>query len=309
MSRKKFESLLMKNILAVAVPAIVVFVVLAFMFLRYPLFEQIKKQSLGDAVDINETMEMLYNNQTTNVSCKLDDVRYTGLDYYVDGKLKGAYYYKITDTSLVLILVKTDKPSPVVSRTLKGRIIKDAISSNYIVNQISEQLEIPSDILKDYGCEYIISEPEYPHAFIAMVYIIFLTPIVICFFILGYTIFVWLNPENYSQCKQLANYGEPKAVIEELDNQLKNSLVYKSTNIYITSEYMVVSYFTRTDVIRLDMIKYLSKNIVEIKGLGSSFREVFRLTMSKPDTFFYEVDFEDEELVDIVIKYIDNVTK
>ena len=67
---------------------------------------------------------------------------------------------------------------------------------------------------------------------------------------------------------------------------------------------MIVSYLTKTDVIKLDLVKYMSKNIVEPdRGLYRG-KEIYRLTFSNPEKLFYEVDFSNEELVDTVIEHI-----
>ncbi|MCM1272995.1 MAG: hypothetical protein NC225_02980 [Clostridium sp.] len=299
----------MKNTLAVAIPALAVFVVLVFMFLRYPILERISSQNIDHAINLNETLSTLYKNHTGNVTYQVTDLKYTGLDYYVDGKLKGAYYYYMTDGNLVFFLMRTDKPEASVSKRVKGTIVRDNVSADYIVNQLSMEAGLSDDLLKNYTCEYIISEMDYPYLFIFMVYLLFLTPIIICAIILGYTMCVWTNPSMHPQSRQLLAYGTPKDVIAELDNQLKNSLIYKSGNIYITMEYMVVSYLTKTDVVRLDAIRYLSKDIIEKKmGFGKK-REVFRLTMENPDKMYYEVDFGSEEITDIVMEYIRDVNK
>ncbi|MDE6025273.1 MAG: hypothetical protein K2G45_07465 [Lachnospiraceae bacterium] len=309
MTGKRFEKLIMKNTFAVAIPALAVFIVLVFMFLKYPILERISNQNIDNAVNLNETLSTLYKNHTSNVTYNVKELKYTGLDYYVDGKMKGAYYYYMTDSNLVFFLMRTDKPESSITKKVKGTIVRDNVSTDYIVNQLSMEAGFSDELLKNYQCEYIISELDYPYLFIFMVYLLFLTPIIVCAIILGYTMCVWTNPSMHPQSRQLSIYGVPKAVIGELDNQLKNSLIYKSGNIYITREYMVVSYLTKTDVVRLDAIKYLSKDVVEkTNGIGRK-REVFRLTMASPDKMYYEVDFANENIVNTVIKYIKDVNQ
>ena len=72
---------------------------------------------------------------------------------------------------------------------------------------------------------------------------------------------------------------------------------------------MIVSYLTKTDVIRLDNIKYMSKNLVEDEGGMHRKGKVYRLTMSNPDKMFYEVDFTSESLIDDVVRYIRGINE
>lgn len=309
MRKKRFEMLLLKNTLAIAIPAVAVFLVLIFMFLKYPVFEKVKCNTIDEAADISATLDTLYMEGTTNVEYKANGIKYTGIDYIVDGKHKGSYYYSIEDKNVQIFLIKTDNPVHELNETIKGAIIKDEISTNYIVSQMMEKTDIEPGLLKNYISNYVISEVDYPHVFIAMVYILFLVPILICAAILGYTVIVWINPAIHAESRQLEVYGDPREVIYELDNQLKNSLIYKTGHIYITGEYMLVSYLTRTDVIRLDLIKYLSKNEVDVKRGIAGTSIVYRLTMSNPDKMFYEVDFNDEEIIDTIIEYIKDVNQ
>lgn len=309
MKKKRFEMLLLKNTLAIAIPAVAVFLVLIFMFLKYPVFEKVKCNNIDEAADINATLDTLYREGTTNVEYNANGIKYTGIDYIVDGKHKGSYYYSIEDKNVQIFLIKTDSPVHELNETIKGAIIKDEISTNYIVSQMMDKTDIEPGLLKNYISNYVISEVDYPHVFIAMVYILFMVPILICAAILGYTVLVWINPAIHAESRQLEVYGDPREVIYELDNQLKNSLIYKTGHIYITGEYMLVSYLTRTDVIRLDLIKYLSKNEVDVKRGIAGTSIVYRLTMSNPDKMFYEVDFNDEEIIDTIIEYIKDVNQ
>lgn len=310
MGKKKFEKLLLKNTLAIALPAMVVFLVLIILFARHPLFKQIKCVTILEEEDYNISIGKLYLNNTTNVELTVKDLYYTGFDYYVDGEIEGAYYYSTATEKLSIYLIKTSEPESYIEETvIKGKIIKDDISAEHIINRFAEDNGLDVELLDGYCFDYIISEPDYPHAYITMLYVFFLMPIVVCALILIYTIVIWYNPSIHSQCKQLANYGEIGAIIDELNVQLKNHLLFKKNKIYITKDYLIVNYFIRTDVVKLDYIKYLSKNLVEKKEFPRGTREVFRLTMSDPDSIFYEVDFVSEEFIDDVVSYIRGVNK
>ena len=67
----------------------------------------------------------------------------------------------------------------------------------------------------------------------------------------------------------------------------------------------MVGYFVKTDVVKLDKVRYISKNLSEKRSRHG--KEVYCLTLSNPDTLFYEVYFSSERLVDDVIDYIENL--
>ena len=105
----------------------------------------------------------------------------------------------------------------------------------------------------------------------------------------------------YPQAKKLRAYGRRSAVIEQLNTELRDKLYFHYHGIYVTDNFLVATYWFHTDVIRLDDVRYLSKNRVEERG-G---RELYRLTLSEPETdLFYEIDFREEELIDACVDAI-----
>lgn len=307
MKKKKYQKMLLKNTLAMAIPAIAVFLVLTFLGTKYPIFERMTCREINTDENVTETLETLYAAHTTNVKLDAYNLKYTGLNYFEDGKQKGAYYYMHTKDKLILFLIKTDTPSASYSsKKLKGAIIKDNVSSAYIMGQFADQAGIDKNLLSEYCSNYIISEVGYPYHFIIMIYILFVAPIVISVIILIYTLYIWINPQSHPQSKKLAIYGEPEEIIYEINSQLANHLIYRKRNIYITKKYMLINYFSKTDVIKLDTVKYISKNVIERPKAFGRVLEVFRLTLSNPDTqLFYELDFTSGKNIDTIINYID----
>lgn len=310
MGKKKFEKLLLKNTLAIALPAVVVFLILIFMFMHYPLFEQMKCHDINESQDREARISQLYDEATTNISVTAKKLYYTGFDYYVDNQIKGAYYYTMDGSKIMLYLIKTEAPEEFIEKIeLKGKVVKDSVSREHIIYQLATENDLDIEMVEKYFGEYIISQPDYPYSLIGLIYVFFATPIIICVLIIAYALLVWVNPIIHSQSKQLTAYGEPMAIIDELNIQLKSHLVYYKKNIYITADYMIVNYLTRTDVIKLDYIKYLSKNLIQKNTLLEKNKEIYRLTMSNPEKMFYEVDFVNEELIDDVVNYIRGVNQ
>ena len=303
MGRKPFQRLLIKNTLAIAIPAIAVFVILTFMFARYPLLDQIHCHSISTMTDADITLGLMYAEKTTNVEYEAKNLRYTGFDYYVDGRLTGAYYYTRVADKYLMLLVKTDAPPEKIDEKLiKGRIKRDSLMAEHIITGFALERGMDPKLVEGMAGEYLISEPEYPYAYVIMIYAFFALPVVIAIGIFIYTLVVFVHPALNSQARQLREYGEPSEVIHELNSEMRHRLVFKKNNIYVTEEYLIVSYLSKTDVIKLDCVQYVSKNeLEERKAFG---RKIFRLTLSTPGQLFYEVDFTNETLIDDVIAYM-----
>ena len=306
MKRKRFEGLLFRNTVAVALPAMAVFLVLVFMFIRYPILDKVHSYRVKGVLKLPDEFSLLYADGTVNVIADVKDLTYSGLDYYENGELKASYYYTYYDETIQFFLIKTETPRKHIdSISIKGKIVKDGMRTESILTQLALEGKLPPELFTGMASEYILSEPDYPHVYIWTIYIVFAAPIVINLMIILYLLFSWANPSIHSQARQLATYGEIDAVIEDIDRELEEELVFKKNNIFVTKNYLVVSYFAKTDVVKLDMVKYISKNLAEKKSRGR--REVYCLTLSDPDTLFYEVYFSSERLVDDVIDYIESV--
>ena len=304
MKHKRFQLFILRNTASITIPAICVFLLLIFMIARYPVFDQIRCNKIEDVQNLSVRLDNLYKNGTRNIEYTASDLYYTGFDYHVNYKRKGSYYYTIQDNQLLIYLIKTKQPKIYIEKQeIKGRIIKDSVSAEYIIGQLATTNHMDAEMIRQSACVYIVSEPDYPYAFVTMIYLIFFLPIVLCILIFLYTLLVWVQPALHSQVRQLVVYGNPHSVIAEINKELAYHLLYHKNNIYITDSYMIITHLTKTEVIRLDDVKYLSKNIVEGTGFHKN-KQIYRLTMSNPDKLFYEIDFTSEKVIDEVVFYI-----
>ncbi len=302
---KKFQRLLLKNTFAVVGPAIAVFLMLSVLLLRYPVFDGLECEEIVATTDLGERLQVMYESDTKLASYEAKNLYYSGYDYYIDGKLRGAYYYSTEDGYMNFFIIATEQPESFIENyTVKGEIIKDNIYVTHIVNKLASSAGISQEMLENYYSSYIISELDYPTAYITMIYVLCLSPAIVCGLIILYTLMIMINPAMHSQSEQLASYGNVRQVIKDINYELKNKLLYRRENVYITHNYMIVSYLLKTEVIKLDMVRYMSKNLVEKKVGFKKNAEMYRLTISNPGILFYEVDFNDEEFVDEVVENI-----
>lgn len=307
MKKVSFRRLLLKNTVALALPMLVLLCVLIFIILRFPVIQNVQDVELTNTDNLSEQLDDIYKSGRTNVVYEAHDLQYTGIEYLENGKCKGAYYYNIDKSGLNFFLIKTEKPSQTIDSVLfKGKIINNEIMVEYIMKQFEENTKLYSEMMDGFVNTYIISEPDYPYKFIILVYVVILIPVIAGVLIITYTLLIWMVPGIHPQTRQLAEYGDTRAIIDELDIELKNRIVFRYGNIYITENYMVVSYVTKTDVIKLDLVKYLSKNKADDYHGGENSEPVYRITFSNPEKLFYEVNIVGDELADTVVECVLN---
>lgn len=302
MKRKRFEWIMMRNTFAVMIPVMVFLIALIIIGIRYSFFHAVRCYDITDVEPAEKQVVRLYEAGATSVRYHAKDLYYTGYDYLVEDKIKGAYYYCIVDDHMLFFLVKTEKTEPYIAeKTVKGRILKDEVVTQHILAGLAKNGGISTDILEGFYDNYVISEPDYPYVYTGIAFIIVGALSIVYVFVVAYIVYLWMHPYKHPQAKQLRAFGRRSSVIDELDEELFEKLYFKFHGIYVTENYMIASYLFHTDVIRLDDVRYLSKNRVE----GKNGRELYRLTLSEPETdLFYEIDFKDEELIDACVEAI-----
>lgn len=302
MKHKKFELIMMKNTLAMMLPIMVLLLVLIFVGVRYSLFNVVQCYEITDVEPVEDQIARLYEKDMTSVRYDAVNLYYSGYNYLVENKIRGAYYYCFEDNHMVFVLVKTSHPqNSIDQRSVKGRIIKDEVVTEHIIAGLSKNGQIPMQILDGFYDSYVISEPDYPYVYTGIAYIIVATLSIVYVFVLAYVVRLWMHPYKNPQARKLRAFGRRSAVIEQLNEELFDKLYFRYHGIYVTDSFLVVAYWFHTDVIRLDDVRYLSKNRVEEKNA----KEVYRLTLSEPETdLFYEIDFKEEELIDACVDAI-----
>lgn len=290
--------------MAIALPAILVLIVFIFMLMRYPVWERTKSISLVQSGDLYAQVDRVYRSGNTNVEVETDNLIYAGFNYYVNGEIKGAYYYQLNQDRIMFYIVETNNPEMQLDKIrIRARVIKDNVSTEYILTQLMTDAGFDRGFADDYYSEYVISECDYPKNYITMLYILLAAPIVIGVCIVIYTVIVWLNPVIHGQARQLRNYGDIHSIIEELNLQMLNHMVYKINNIYITEDYLIVSYLVRTDVIKLDQIKELEKTEIE-KHTFMKKQKLYKLAFYNKNKTEYEIKLYNEETLNDIIDYI-----
>lgn len=298
MKKRQFEKMIFKNIFINCAPALAVFFLLLWILSHYPLLKNAKCYEMSDDGNFELALMHQYESGQTNVHFTDDSVMPMGFDYLLDGKKKGSYYYSIKEDKLYIYLLKNKGEAS----DIKGTIICDELRTEYILNQFAKETAFSIEDLQDFSSAFIISEIDYPYVTNAIIYGIFIVPIILSMCIICYMILVLANPGISTLCKQLKTYGEVDEIIKELNLELYKNVKYKSGNVYVTRDYLIVNRLIRTDVVGLDHVVYMSKNIVEVGNIKP--REMYRLTLSNPDKLFYEIDFVDEETIDDVVTAI-----
>lgn len=284
--QERLPLLLLKNTIAIFIPAVIVFIVLLGITTRYPILTQM---ACHDAESIEEVQNW-QEQECSNVRISIPQMKYTGYDYYEDGKQTGAYYYSFFEEQCVFFLIKTKEPEPVLeNQVVKGKVLDDSASLDAMKHEFAKELGLEYEAFNAFVNPLLISEVDYPYLETALLLLAIIVPYIVTGLIILCSIFWILQPYRHPSVRQLSEFGDRRLVYEEICSQMKNRLVQHNFHYYVTEEYLVISNLYTTDFIRIDYIRYISRHIIQKKK-----KQVYRLTMSNPEKMFYEKDFDSE---------------
>lgn len=295
LKQERLSLLLLKNTIVMLIPAIIIFAVIFGITRRYPVIYQMTCHK----VDTIEEMQEWYNQSCYNVQLEVEQLKYTGYDYYEDGKQTGAYYYTFMEGQCIFFLMETKSPEAVLENiTVQGKLLRDSAGLDAMKNEFSKELGLNYDSFISFVYPLMLSEVDYPYLEIFLLWLLIIIPYIAATSIIVLSIIWTIQPYRHPSAKQLSDFGDRKLVYEEIRSQFKNRLLQHNYNYYMTEEYLIISNWIRTDFIRIDYIRYISRHVI-MKMNGR--KQVYRLTMSNPEKMFYENDFDSEACADEIM--------
>lgn len=297
LKKERLNLLLLKNTIAILLPSVLVFGIIFTVLRQYPVIYQMTCHS----VDTIEEMYEWYQKGCYNVKLQIPQMKYTGYDYYEDGKRTGAYYYTFVENECMFFLMRTKTPEPELEEmVVQGRILTDSISLVAMKNEFAKELGLDYDSFNAFTYPLILSEVDYPYLENFLIWLGLILPFMVSVIVILLSVLWTIMPDRHPSIRKLSEFGDRKLVYQEVKSQCKNRLVQHNANYYVTDEYLIISNLTTTDFIRIDYIRYISGHVIARRN-GT---QVYRLTMSNPEKMFYEKDFRSEACADEIMSVL-----
>lgn len=305
----KLSGLLLKNTIAILIPAIIIFGIVLTVTIKYPILYR----NTCHTVNSLEEMQEWYGRHCYNVQYNVTQLKYTGYDYYENEVQIGAYYYTFVEDQCLFVLVKTKQPEPVIeSKNIRGKILRDSAHLEAMIDEFVADTGLEKEAFLSIVYPVMLSEVDYPLFETMLVWLLIIVPYMISIVTIFLCIAWIIRPYKHPSTKVFSDFGDRQLVYQEIKSQLKWENVIHNYHYYFTKEYLILSNWFTTDFVRIDFIRYISKHVVSTAN-GKS--QIYRLTMSNPEKMFFEKDFKLEvcadEIMEELIKrnpHIDNRT-
>ena len=300
-----FRRLLQKNLLLLTLPGVLVLAGLLLLLGQVSRLEHFQTVEMEDSSYAKE----YFLSEQRNVEVRLDGLTATGFSYFVGDQEEGEYFYRLRNDVMELVLLKKSSANRLRSGETDSdiynvRLIKDDVTSGYILSEYADALGIGAEELSGLGSVYIFDETAYPLVRIRILRISMIALAVMLGILVVYVILATAFPVLNFEAGCLKRYGSKNRYIRKLDREIAKKLKLHQDNVIVTENFLIVSYLTKIDVVRIDDIRYLSKHVEKRRrGVGRPVY-VYRLTASNADDLYFEADFFDEGIINDVIYYM-----
>ncbi len=300
-----FRRLLQKNLLLLTLPVVIVLAALLLLLGQVSRLEHFQTVTMQDSAYAEE----FFLSGQRNVEVSLPGLTSTGFVYMVGDKEQGEYFYRIHKDMMEVVLLESDTAAKQRAGAVEGdlftvRLIKDDVTAGYILREYAQAMGTPAEEFFAMGSVYLFNEIAYPRTRILVLKIVLVSLTVLLGVVVLYVLLATAFPVLNYEALVLRRFGKTGRYIRKLDREMEKKLKMHQDNVWVTENFLVVSYLTHIDVVRIDDIKYLSKHVEKKRrGVGRPVR-VYRLTASNSDDLFFEADFFDEGIVNDVIYYM-----
>ena len=284
-------------------------VLLIFMSI-FLLIINIKNLNIYRTFDFGEkdNAESFYLLEHVNVRTVLSGLYYAGFQENDNGKTMGKYFYKESGGNIVFYLLDENTSARILNKEDNVEALctirRDNSGVEYIMGEYADETGKSTDSLDGLAGSYIIDQTAYPYVRLKMLSVLYYIPLIMMVFLIIYMPVAMIFPYLNFQLSPLRKKGIVREIVDDIDYESRNMMLYDAGSIFITENYLVNAYISRIDIVKLDDIKYLSGREEVKKGLFGREHTEYRLTASNVEKFYYECTVGSPEILEKLIYYI-----
>lgn len=303
-----FEHYITKNIRAfykrrLAAPLTYVILLLALWFV-FPLSDMLSPKTFTDA----HTLESAYEDGIDYISTEFTDLTFTGYTSTRFGSTNGYFYYGVKDERCFIVLLSPstcEEGLPnIESLNVTCRILKGKESYQSLLSQLAQDLDWTESGITSQLSAYYFSEPDYNALATSILFLfyfgsLFYTLICLLLYIL-YIFFPVLAPA----CQNLVVFGNPKAMLDEAEEELATLPQLATEDMFITEHYFILTSPYGNAIVPIQEILWIYKYSTLHKFLWYHFSISYTLHISANKHFFLQCPKNMKSDIDGIIDYL-----
>lgn len=192
-------------------------------------------------LNYKSSFENFYNRELPYVTITVPSLKYSGLNYVVDGRIQGHYYYTLNDgicQFYVLAHRGTAPPSKeLTGKTVHGRLIQmDGVEYESIIKNMAAVLNLTPDSLRNLSAPYAVTTIPYPIYLVLLFYAVLLTGLITATADIICLLFYMKEPLRSPTFRHLGSLRERFACLSTLELELRLNGAVLSESRYLTSD-------------------------------------------------------------------------
>jgi len=305
---ENFEHYITRNISAfykrrIAAPVCYLLILLVLWFL-FPIGEMVAPSRLSEA----DTLTSAYDADKEYVTVTLHNLSFTGYTMSRFGSISGYWYYgEQNDTFFIALLtpLTCEQGLPTIeSATVRCRIVEDNATYQNLLTALATDLNWTENGLKNQLSPYYYSEPDYnPVANTLLFFVYFGTMIYALISLIRYILYTKI-PAFAPACQNLVVFGNPKAQLEEAEEELATLPQLATEDMFITEHYFILTSPYANAIVPIDQILWIYKHSTLNKFLWYHFSISYTLHITANKHMYIQCPKNLKSNIDGIIDYL-----
>jgi len=305
---ENFEHYITRNISAfykrrIAAPVCYLLILLVLWFL-FPIGEMVAPSRLSET----DTLTSAYDADKEYVTVTLHNLSFTGYTMSRFGSISGYWYYgEQNDTFFIALLtpLTCEQGLPTIeSATVRCRIVEDNATYQNLLTALATDLNWTENGLKNQLSPYYYSEPDYnPVANTLLFFVYFGTMIYALISLIRYILYTKI-PAFAPACQNLVVFGNPKAQLEEAEEELATLPQLATEDMFITEHYFILTSPYANAIVPIDQILWIYKHSTLNKFLWYHFSISYTLHITANKHMYIQCPKNLKSNIDGIIDYL-----
>ena len=250
----------------------------------------------------------VYNSNAEYVEVVLSDVKYTGYDCKLDGKVYASYYYSLINNTCTFILVKNSSKHPLPEvlddYSVTARLIPIDKKAENMIDNFSKDINWTKDGLDKVTSPVLIDETSY---YIDIYYYLAICFFVICLMLVSFIIiniiYVFV-PAFYPACLTFNRLSTGHHAIAHVNYELTSRVILKSGNISLTENYIVATGPLSIEIIPINKIIWAYEHSTWSRILWFKIKLTYTLHLLCEHRIYTYSPRNTKKNIDIVLQYL-----
>lgn len=287
----------------IAAPICYLLILLVLWFI-YPIGEMLIPSHLSDT----DTLASAYETDKEYVNVTFENLTFTGYTTSRFGSINGYWYYGEQNDSCYIVLlspITCEEGLPSIeSVTTNCRIVDDKEIYQELLTELAKDLEWTEKGLENQLSPLYYSEPDYNPLTNALLFLVYFGTFIYAVVSLTRYVLYMNFPLLAPACQNLIVFGNPKAQLEEAEEELATLPQLATEDMFITEHYFIMTSPYGNAIVPIKEILWIYKYSTLHKFLWYHFSISYTLHITANKHFYIQCPKNIKSDIDGIIDYL-----